>query len=211
MTNFAHYMAPVPNLWVLADNMAFLKENGVTDLRLQGNRQSPSGEMGSLRAYLSSKLLWNPGRNTDQILLEFCTGYYGMAAGPILAYLRMVNQKAAAPEVHAGLYDAPWDAPYLAGDFLEKAEEYFRQARMLADNETVLRRVEKAALSVEYVRITRSFAHMDRQQARAELEAFVQQAKGFGITYLSEVGGEPDPDTILAGNVDSLINRYYGK
>ena len=56
MTNFAHYMAPVPNLWVLADNMAFLKENGVTDLRLQGNRQSPSGEMGSLRAYLSSKM-----------------------------------------------------------------------------------------------------------------------------------------------------------
>ena len=211
VTNFAHYMAPVPNLWVLADNMAFLAENGVTDLRLQGNRQSPSGEMGSLRAYLSAKLLWNPSRSTDRILLEFCAGYYGMAAGPILAYLRMVNQKAAAPDVHAGLYDAPWEAPYLAGDFLERAEEYYRQARRLADDETVLRRVEKAALSVEYVRITRGFAHMNRQQARAELEAFVQKAKGFGITYLSEVGGEPDPDTILAGNVDSLINRYYGK
>lgn len=210
VTNFAHYLAPVPNLWVLADNMAFLKENGVTDLRLQGNRQSRSGEMGSLRAYLSAKLLWNPGRSTDQILLEFCAGYYGMAAGPILAYLRMVNRKAAAPDVHAGLYDAPWNAPYLAGDFLPRAEEYFRQARMLADDETVLRRVEKAALSVEYVKITRGFASMPRAEGRAALAAFIEKAKTFGIGYLREVGGDPDPDVVLEDNLHSILNSYYG-
>ncbi len=211
VTNFSHYTAPVPNLWVLADNMKFLKENGITDLRLQGNRQSISGEMGSLRGYVSGKLLWNPDRSTDKLLLEFCTGYYGMAAAPILAYLRMVNRKGA--EIHAGLYDQPWKVSYLDQDYLDQAEKYFVQAKAMADNETILRRVEKAYLSVEYVRLlTVEAERMTREEAEKALQAFVEKAKSFGISYLREVGGaKRTAEEILRGNIETLLNDRYGK
>lgn len=209
VTNFSHYMAPVPNLWVLADNMRFFAENGVTDLRCQGNRESPSGEMGSLRGYLIAKLMWNTERDIDKILLEFAAGYYGMAAGPILAYLRMVNEKGRC--CHAGLYDQPWEAPYLDEDYLTKAEEYFRQAKMLADNDEILRRVEKAYLSVEYVRMTRNFGKQTRNEATASMDAFIQKAMGYGVTHIRELGGHRTAEESMRMGRDSILDSFYGK
>ena len=209
VTNFAHYAAPVPNLWVLADNMRFFAENGVTDLRCQGNRESPSGEMGSLRGYLIAKLMWNTERDVDQILMEFAAGYYGMAAGPILAYLRMVNEKGKC--CHAGLYDHPWEAPYLDEDYLEKAEKYFRQAKALADNDEILWRVNKAYLSVEYVRMTRNFVNQTRQEATVSMDAFIEKAMGFGITHIRELGGIRTPEESMRMGRDSILDSFYGK
>jgi hypothetical protein len=205
VTNFAHYLAPVPNLWVLADNLRFFREMGVTDMRLQGNRQSASGEMGGLRAYVSGKLLWDPYRSDDKLIREFCVGYYKMAAGPILAYLRMVNQAAAAPDVHAGLYDSPWAAPYLAGDFLPLARDYFARARALADDEEILRRVEKAALSVEYVAMAQRLPGLSPEAARREVDAFAQKAACYGITYLSETGEDLTGEELLEENKGRLL------
>jgi len=208
VTNFSHYLAPVPNLWVQADNFKFFKELGITDLRLQGNRQSKSGEMGSLRSYVAGKLLWNPDRDNDKLMLEFAAGYYGMAAGPILAYLRMVNEKGA--QCHAGLYDQPWEAPYLDADYQAKAEEYFRQARALADNDEVLRRVEKAYLSVEYVGIMNRLHSLTREEGTALLNTFARKLRDHDIICIREVGGEINEKT-LDLNIKSLLDQVYGK
>jgi len=209
VTNFAFYMAPVPNLWELADNFRFFKENGITDLRLQGNRQSISCEMGSLRAYISAKLLWNPDRDTDMLIREFCNGYYRSAAAPIMAYLKMINDAAAQPGVHAGLYDAPWNAEYLRPELMEKAAEYFEQAKIMADDEDVLWRVKKAEMSVRFVRMVQRFRDgVAREDAEKEMAAFCQEAnREYGVTYMSELGGYPtDP---LAESARNVLNNVY--
>ena len=59
-TDFAHYLMTFPNLYVLGENIRFFQENSVAGLFEQGNGESVSGEFGELRAYVLSKLMWNP-------------------------------------------------------------------------------------------------------------------------------------------------------
>ncbi len=68
------------NLHVIQDNVKFFIENGVTQLFEQGNGQSISGEFGELRAYLLTKLMWEPDGDLSAWMDEFLDAYYG--AGP---------------------------------------------------------------------------------------------------------------------------------
>ena len=73
---FNHLISPFPNLHVLQPNIQFFAENGVNAMFEQGNREV-GGEFAALRAYLISKLLWNPYVNVDSVMNDFLNGYYG--------------------------------------------------------------------------------------------------------------------------------------
>ena len=45
------------------------------------------GEFGHLRAYLITKLMWNPNADPKLIINDFLHGYYGEAAKLILNYI----------------------------------------------------------------------------------------------------------------------------
>ena len=59
-TDFLYYVNPFPNLRVLQKNVRFFIDHNVIGMFEQGNGQSYSAEFGELRAYLISKLLWDP-------------------------------------------------------------------------------------------------------------------------------------------------------
>src|SRR4030095_4513165 len=63
---FNHLLSPFPNLHVLQPNLQFFAENGVNAMFEQGNREI-GGEFAVLRAYLISKLLWDPYLNIDSL------------------------------------------------------------------------------------------------------------------------------------------------
>jgi hypothetical protein len=56
---FPNLISPFPNLQVIQPNLQFFVKNGVTAMFEQGNREV-GGEFAALRAYLISKLMWNP-------------------------------------------------------------------------------------------------------------------------------------------------------
>ncbi len=107
-TDFLCYLSPFPNLAVLADNVRFFRDHHAIGLFEQGNYESLSGEFGELRAYLLSKLLWNPDITEAQLTAlatEFLRDYYGPGYKSIGTYIRRTTQKAAARHLH--IYDQP--------------------------------------------------------------------------------------------------------
>jgi len=182
-TNFAHYLQPFPNLFVLQENIKFYAERGVKGVFAEGN-YSPggNGEMAALKAYILAKLLWNPNIDVDRHVREFLSAYYGRAAEPISSYLKLLHSQVK-EDVHARIYDPP-TAPYLNDEFLEEAEKLFDEAERLAEDEEVRLRVQVARLGVWYVKLVTN--RVKGGAKRELLEKFLSIAKRAGITHISE-------------------------
>ncbi len=181
-TNYRFYLAPFPNFHVLKENIRFFLENGVTGIFEQGNAQSASGEFGELRMYLISRLMWDPELDVEQAMDEFLTGYYGMAAGPIREYIRLLTNHVVEDHVHMGIYDDPtW---YITDKTLEKAQALWDEAEALAANESELARIRRSRLQVRYAQVQRMSME---DPARAGLvEALYEDVKAFGISHIRE-------------------------
>ena len=78
--NFANYLAPMPNLFSIYDDVKLYYSCGVVSLFDEGAWNSKTGEFEELRAYLLSKLMWNPDMTREeyeQHMNEFLMYYYG--------------------------------------------------------------------------------------------------------------------------------------
>jgi hypothetical protein len=183
-TNFANYLQPFPNFYVLQSNVIFFVKYGVKGLFEQGNYSSGgNGEMAPLRAYVLAKLLWNPNTNIRQHIDEFLRGYYGKAAGPISSYIELLHRQVIEKGFHAHIYDPP-TAPYLNDELLEEAEGLFDEAERLAENDEVRFRVQVARLPIWYVKLATNRVIGD---ARIDLlQRFAKIAKKAGITNINE-------------------------
>ncbi len=107
-TDFLYYLSPFPNLAVLRDNVRFFKDHHVIGVFEQGNYQALSGEFGELRAYLLSKLLWDPAMSAEQydsLMNEFLADYYGAGWRSVRAYIDETTRLGA--DRHLGIYDRP--------------------------------------------------------------------------------------------------------
>jgi hypothetical protein len=92
------YLCPFPNLYTIYDNIKFYSENNVTGLFEQGNYNCKSGEFGELRAYLLSKLMWDPEMTKEEYsayMCDFLEGYYGEGWEYILEYINKTSEEAA--------------------------------------------------------------------------------------------------------------------
>lgn len=196
-TNFGHYILPHPNLRVLAPNVRFFVEHGVKGLFEQGAYQSPGGEFALLRAWMLAKLLWDPSRETEALIDEFCSGYYGDAAPFIRRYITRLHDDAEA----TGYYMRIWgnlSAPYLTLDFMAEAEESFDRAEAaVADDAELLARVQEARLPIRYVWAMRwhEFEAQARRQGIAwpgpddyvaNAQTFLDVARANEVTKISE-------------------------
>jgi hypothetical protein len=182
-TNFAHYLQPFPNLFVLQENIKYYAEHGVKGVFAEGN-YSPggNGEMAALKAYILAKLLWNPNIDVEQHVREFLRAYYGRAAEPIYSYLKLLHSQVK-ENVHVHIYDPP-TAPYLNDRFLEEAEKLFDEAERLAESEEVRLRVQVARLGVWYVKL--ATGRVAGEARRELLRRFLCVARKAGITHISE-------------------------
>ena len=182
-TNFWHYLNPMPNFHVLQPNIKFFLENGVTGLFEQGNGQGISGEFGELRAYLISKLMWNPDLDVSEAMNEFLFGYYGKAAVPLRTYIDLMQKEVTEKDVHYGIYCAP-DQGHIPEAVLVKAEELFDRAEMLAENDEILSRVQRARLQIRYTRLY--ITSPENPTYAAQAEKLISEIQRFGLTYIKE-------------------------
>ncbi len=65
VVNFSHYIMPYPNFRVLKNNIRMFRDNKAIGIMEQAAYQSRGGEFAELRAYVISKLLWNPECDTE--------------------------------------------------------------------------------------------------------------------------------------------------
>lgn len=153
-TDFAHYVQPHPNWFVLGPNLRFFQQHHVRGVFEQGAYQSHGSEMAELRAWVLAQLLWNPQQDDRALVQEFLEGYYGSgAASPLRRYLDRMHD---ASKGHPLTCYSPSDAPHLRFQPLAEAEQLWQQAEAaVASNSECLERVRLGHLAVRYVWLAR--------------------------------------------------------
>lgn len=198
--NFSHYLAPMPNLDVMAANIRFWVKNHAEGVMLQGGYQGPA-EQDELKCWVTSKLLWDPSRDEKALARDFFWGHYGKAAPAMVEYDALLErtraEHAKEMESPAGGIRYPMDAPFITKAFVTRAAEIFAKAKELAkDDEQLTQRVERAELPILYVKCVRGpeFVVDDYAKAVGEFERIARREK---IQYLQEGGA--DFEAKLAG------------
>ena len=152
-TDFAHYVQPHPNWFVLGPNVRFFARHHVKGLFEQGAYQSHGAEMAELRAWVLAQLLWHPFQDDRALIREFLRGYYGDAAIPIEMYLNLMHQ---ASEGYKLTCFSRTDTPFHHFKYLSQAQKLWDEAlvRVRGDRE-LERRVELGRLPLGYVWLSR--------------------------------------------------------
>lgn len=183
VVNFSHYIMPYPNFRALKPNLKFFRDHNAIGIMEQAAYQSRGGEFAELRAYLISKLLWNPDANYRTIIDDFMYGYYGRSGQSIRQYFYLLHgQLTEDTHIHLGL--RPGD-PLFSDDFIRQADAIFDQAETVADTEEIRRRVEVARLPLMYLKCKR-----DPQQAIRDktYQRFTEITERENITHYAESG-----------------------
>jgi hypothetical protein len=154
IVDFAHYYNPFPNFGAMAADMRFYHDIGVEGIYLQGMGQGGGGgEFSLLRPYYGMKLLWNPDQDPQAIMRDFLEGYYGPAAGPIGAYIKLLQDKVDRDNIHMHLYTNPAQG-YLTDDIMAQAMALFDQAEAAVKGDPeLLERVRVARMPLTYARL----------------------------------------------------------
>ena len=201
---FANPVSPFPNLHTIGPNIKFYIRNNVRALFMQatGNK----GEFAHLRAYLITKLMWNPNVDPNAIIYDFLDGYYGKAAIPILNYIESMREALLNDNFRLNIFGDPRDAVknYLASDKMIHYNLLFDKAeKAVSDDEQKLTRVKEARLPILIAEIQiagqipvgqkGSFYTIDdngnvipKPYMKKKVEEFVASAKKAGIQRIGE-------------------------
>ncbi len=183
VVNFTHYVMPYPNFRVLQSNIQSFRDNNAIGIMEQAAGQSRGGEFSELRAYLISKLLWNPDCDTEAVINDFMYGYYGRAGKFVRQYFDLLHSQIT-PDTHIHLGLTPGDALF-SDDFVQQSCDLFKEAIKVADNEEIVRRVEMCSLPVLYLKCKRT-PTIARQDGT--YETFCRVAKRENVINYSEAG-----------------------
>jgi hypothetical protein len=199
--NFSHYLAPMPNIDVIAANIRYWARNKAWGVMTQGGYQG-TAERDELKSWVIAKLLWDPSLDEKALTEDFITGHYGPAAAAIAEYddLLVRAGKDHAKELASppGGIRYPMDVPFLSRAFLDRATTLHAHAKVAAGNDAeILRRVERSELPLLYVKLSRG-PKFDTDFART-LADFSNIAHRAGATHLAEV---------WPGNLDATIDAW---
>lgn len=194
--NFSHYLAPMPNIDVMAANIRFWVKNKAEGVMLQGGYQGPA-EQDELKSWVTSKLLWDPSRDERALVADFIAGHYGAAAPMLMEYQDLLTawraEHAAKFAAPPGGIRYPMQSAFFTKGFLDKASEIFARAKVAAaGDETLLRRVERAELPLLYVKGSggKALAGETFAAAVADFERIGRREK---VSFLAEGAASFEP------------------
>ena len=145
----------------------------------------------------------DPSYDTDRAIDEFLAAYYGLAAGPLRAYIDLTQRQVAEhKDWHARIFDKP-DAPHLGPEFIADAVRLFAEAeKQAAGNPVFAHRTAVARLPILYLQIVRAKA--GDAEAAALLARFEAIARKEGVTMVREWAGQGVLDVWLKAQRDRL-------
>ena len=172
---FKNLLAPFPNLRTLQPNLQLMKNNNVTAVFEQGNRQA-GGEFAELRAYILSKLIWNTNLNVNDIIDDFLKGYYGNASVYLKNYIDLIHDSMEKTNARLFLFGSPVDnkETFLSAKMIREYQALFDKAeKATAGDEEILMRVRSARLPLYF-----SELEIARNENTGERGAFAIDEKG---------------------------------
>ena len=207
---FKNLVSPFPNFHILQPNIQYFVDNHVVALFEQGNREV-GGEFADLRAYLISKLMWNPSANADSLMNDFLNGYYGPAGVHIKEYINLITNNLVQSGKSLSIFGAPTDGAdsYLSPENLAIYEGCFDRAEAAVANQPdYLHRVQIARQPLRYAELEQTKldpygphgiyvkaedgSWKTNPEYTQKLENFIALCKEEGVTRLSEWHTTPD-------------------
>ena len=138
---------PMPNLRFIDNNIRYQTSLGVRGMWFETTSSSHGNQFEELRNYLLSRLVWDPTQDVEQLMTEWVTLHYGLAAPPILAWIDRLHRRATASGLHCRC---------LGGKFsdygLDETDAQFGMAaindamRLAGDDEVLKERVDRASV-----------------------------------------------------------------
>ncbi|WP_430813492.1 DUF4838 domain-containing protein [Carboxylicivirga sp. RSCT41] len=194
-TQFTNFLAPFPNIYTLEPNISFFTDNNARWI-FEQHSHNPS-ELFELRSYLLARLLWDPQRNTDVLIREFCDGYYAEAGHKVAQYIGQVHKELAEyPDFFLFLYGGPSQAfdSFLRAEALDNYNQIFDEAETaVSDQSELLKRVKRARLGVRYATLEACRANLSEKYSLSnsnlvtrEVQEFKNSCEGGGITMMNE-------------------------
>ncbi len=189
---FRNLVSPFPNLRVIPQNIRFFTEHNVKMLFSQSNREH-EGEFSALRGYLLAKCMWDPDVDEKAVIKEFCEGYYGAAAAPILQYIEEVHDAMEASGGALNIFGGPLD---YKDSWMDEAH-YVRYNALMEEafaavkgSEVLTYRVKSAAMPVWYAGIVLCYGDKGEQLER--ILKFAAHARKQGLERVEEWQITPD-------------------
>ena len=169
-TNYRNYLYTWPNVKVLGPNLRFFRKHGVAALYEQGCSKGLHADWGELKAWLLSKLMWNPDQDESALIDRYFRDTFGAAAPEVRRYFDEVHalprDTAANP---MGCYE-PVTSTNTPDAFLDSAARLLDLAAKKAEgDENAARNVLYTRLSLDYTRAFRSCA---KWFLRKDMEGF---------------------------------------
>ncbi len=150
--NFNNFIKPFPCLRSIAANLKHYHRIGVAGVRIQGNYVSQGGDLVVLKNYVWGKLLWDPSRNVDDLIEEFCQGYYGPASDEMIAYVNLLEGSVrGATTISADEFEKDF-GKWMRPEIIQQAETLFDRALSKTngdDSDPYFRRLKEAQASLE--------------------------------------------------------------
>lgn len=175
VADFHQYAAPWPNFQVLAPNIRTFRDNHVVGVLEEGTYNSLASDFQEMKAWVIDRLLWNPNLDTDSLVADFITGYYGKAAPKVMEYYRLC-QAQITPDHHFGIAIEEND-PLYTDKFVKSGTSLLKDARRLAKGDTTtLARVDRVRLQMLYLRSM-------RQKRQAMRDGTWQEFKKLAAKY----------------------------
>ncbi|HRP56831.1 DUF4838 domain-containing protein [Agriterribacter sp.] len=184
---FERLVSPYPNLSVFQKNFQYYLKHNVTGIFWQGNREV-GGEFAGLRAYLLSKLSWNPDYDMDSVMNDFLQGYYGAAAPHIRQYIDASTKALEQSDIRLSMDETPQKHKngYLSEQNCKQYHRFFENAEAaVAGNVHLLKRVQEAKLPLLFVELELGYGSIERQKKNAA--HFFKIAASQGLRKLNEV------------------------
>ena len=199
---FRNLVSPFPNLRVIPKNLRFFVNNNVKMLFSQCNREY-EGEFSALRGYLLAKLMWDPNADANAIIREFCEGYYGPAASPILTYIEEVTDSMEAAGGELSIFGGPLDAKdtWLSPEKFARFEALGEEALAAVSADPSLTfRVRTAVMPIWYAGIMLSYGSHEERLKR--IRRFAAQARKLGLERVEE--WKITPDQFITDSIAAL-------
>lgn len=132
VTNFSFYLIPHPNYYVLAPNIRFFVDHNAIGIFEQGDIYTEAGDFMPLRAWVISKLLWDPTLDFDELKDEFVAGYYAPELVPIFdEYFKLMRSEVEKSGIYLGIYRQTV-RDWLSFSGLNRATKLIRKAKKIA-------------------------------------------------------------------------------
>ncbi|MCX6282806.1 MAG: DUF4838 domain-containing protein, partial [Bacteroidetes bacterium] len=202
---FTNMIAPFPNFNVLQPNLQMFRKYGAGRIFEQGCHGTYSDSQ-ELRAWLLSRLEWNPAYSVDSLIYDFTEGYYGRAGVFIRKYYDEMNKAVAGSDQALWIYSSPQQETnsFLSPERIAKYNTCFDQAlKAVMGDSALTARVCKARLPLRYAIIeiakknilgVNGFLEMKngkyhlRPEIKKQLETFTDQARLYGVKSVTESG-----------------------